>query len=231
MAVAEAAGQPLERRVVSHFFEHPKKVAAIVGGKAELGIVGHDFSQSVEHLVRHDSALMMATFWPRVGKQDKHTVDRNSWQRRNQQPRIAAKDADVFKMPARDLRQQFRYSVFEYFAAYEAGLGILLGLQREMFAPAKPDLQPSRSPEAVEQHSGIERAGCRKIHDKLRQRTRDQGPLSGTKGSTAATAVDKPTPRRLRIRAFQKARRRSSTKSNLSQEKPPSASGFRPKWP
>jgi hypothetical protein len=154
--IGGAACQPLEGWVIGHSFEHPAKVVTIVGGKTEFGIVGHDFSQSVECLVRHDSALMVAAFWPRIGKQDKHAVDRSHWQRCNQQPRVVGKDADVFEMSMRDSRQQFGYSVLEDFAADEAGLGMMFSLQREMLAPTKPDLEPSRLSQAAKQHSGIE---------------------------------------------------------------------------
>ncbi len=154
--IGGTACQPLEGGVIGHPFEHPAKVVTIVGGKTEFGIISHDFSQSVECFVRHDSALMMAAFWPRIGKQDKHTIDRSRWQRCNQQPRVVGKDADVFEMSMRDSRQQFGDSVLENFAADEAGLGMMFSLQREVLAPTKPDLEPNRLSQAAEQHFGLE---------------------------------------------------------------------------
>lgn len=59
-------------------------------------------------------------------------------------------------MSMRDSRQQFAYSVLENFAADEADLGMMFSLQREMLAPTKPDLEPSRLSQAAEQHFGIE---------------------------------------------------------------------------
>jgi hypothetical protein len=53
--------------------------------------------------------------------------------------------------------------------------------------------------------------------------------LSGTQSPPAAAAEDLMTPLRLGARYAQKARRSSSTRSSLSQEKPPSRSGRRPK--
>ena len=154
--VGGAACQPLKGWVIGHSFEHPAKIVTIVGRKPEFGIVGHDFGQSVECLARHDSAFTVAAFWPRIGKQDKHTIDRSRWQRCNQQPRVVGKDADVFEMSMRDSRQQFGDSVLENFAADEAGLGMMFGLQREMLAPTKPDLEPSRLSQATEQPSRVE---------------------------------------------------------------------------
>ena len=111
------------------------------------------------------------------------------------------------------------------------GLRILFGQLREMLAAAETDLEPNRGACGTEQGSDVEVTRCREVYRQPRQQFIDEGLLSRTQSPPAAAAEDLMTPLRLAARCAQKARRSSSTRSSLSQEKPPSGSGRRPKWP
>jgi hypothetical protein len=138
--------------------EHPAKICGRVGREPKLAVVGHDLGQAVQRLTGHDAPLAVALFWPRIGKQDEYALDRRRWERRDQQARVIGKDSDILEVPPVDLRQEPADPVLEYLAAEEADFRMMLGLKREVLAPAKPDLEPNRSAPGTEQNSGIEPA-------------------------------------------------------------------------
>jgi hypothetical protein len=171
--VAGPAGKPLEFRVVGHPLEDPAEIATIVGRQTEFGIVGHDFGQTIKCLSRHDAALEVAAFGPRVGKEDEYSIDRSGRQRRDQQPRVIGKDPNVVEMPLLDLSEQFGYSVLKNLRADEADFGVMFGLEREMLTAAKADLEPCRGSHGAEQTRGVEPSGWRNAHRKPWQQSTD----------------------------------------------------------
>jgi hypothetical protein len=100
-----------------------------------------------------------------------------------------------------------------------------------MLAGAEPDFEPDRATRGAEEGTDVETTRFRNIYCQLRQRCVDAGLLPRAQRPPAAPAEDVLTTLRLAAGASQKARRNSSARSSLSQEKPPSGSGGRPKWP
>jgi hypothetical protein len=218
--------------VSGNVFENPAEVAGVIGRQAQLGVVGHDFSQAVEGFARHDPAFVLPAFWPRIREQDEHAVDRCRRQRLREQSRVIGKDPNIVEPTLLDLGEQFDCSVLEYFAADKPGLRMLLGQLCEMLATAETDLEPNRGSRGTEESICIEATRCWEVYRQPRQQFVDEGLLSGTQSPPAAAAEDLMTPLRLAAGFVpQKARRSSSTRSSRSQEKPPSGSGRRPKWP
>src|SRR5215469_3524809 len=223
--------QPFEGGMTSEAFEDPAEVTAVVGRDPQLGVVGRDRRQRVEHLAREEAALVVAPFWPGIRKQDKHAIDRSRRQRCDQQPRVIGEHANVVEAALLDLREKLDDPVLENLAADKTDLRMPFSLLRQMLAAAEADLQPYRSPRGTEQNAGIEAAGRRNSHGELRQQSRDEGLLPGTKRPSPAAAEKESRTLRPRVESRQKMRRSSSTRSSFSQEKPPSGSACRPKWP
>ena len=229
--VAGPAGQPFESGVGGHPFENPAEVVALVGHESQFGTVGHDLGQLVQCRARHDPALVLPALGPRVREQDEHAVDRGRRQRRHDQPCIIGKDPNVVEPPPLDLGKQLDYAVLKHLAADEPGLRMLLGQLRDMLTTAEPDLEPNRGSRGTKEGIRVEVTRCREVYRQPRQQFADKRLLSRTQSPPAAAAEDLVALLRLGARYPQKARRSSSTRSNLSHEKPPSGSGRRPKWP
>ena len=229
--VARPPRQPFESAVTGEAFEDPAEVIVVVRRRPQLGAVGHDLRQNIERLAQDEAALVVAPFRPGIGKQYEHPIDRGRRQRRDQQPRVVGKDPDVVDAPLLDLREKLDDPVLENLAADKTDLRMPFGLLRQMLAAAEADLKPYRSPRGAEQNAGIETAGRRNSHGKLGQQSRNEGLLSGAKRPSPATTEEESRGLRLRRGSRQKLRRSSSARSSLSQEKPPSGSACRPKWP
>ena len=172
---------------------------------------------------------MVAPFRPRIGKQNEHSIDRSRRQRCDQQPPVIGKNPNVVEAPRLDLREKLDDPILENLAADEPGCWMAFGLLRQMLAAAETDLKPYWSPRGAEQNVGIEAARRLNSYRKPRQQSRDEGLLPPAKRPSAATAENEQGG--LRAKNRQKMRRSSSTRSSFSQEKPPSGSACRPKWP
>src|SRR5215471_17852262 len=186
--VARPPRHPFEGGMTSKAFEDPAEIVGVVGGGAQLGAVGHDFRQPVEHLARKEAALVVAPFRPRIGKQNEHSIDRSRRQRCDQQPPVIGKNPNVVEAPRLDLREKLDDPILENLAADEPGCWMPFGLLRQMLAAAETDLQPYRSPRRAEQNAGIEAARRRNSHRKPRQQSRDEELLPRAKRPSAATA-------------------------------------------
>jgi hypothetical protein len=105
------------------------------------------------------------------------------------------------------------------------------GLGCQVLAAAEADLEPEVVDGRAEERARIERAALRQGDPDRGQQMLEERGLPGAKRPAAAPAVD-PALRRLGQGSLrQKARLRFGARSVFSQEKPPSASGGRPKWP
>jgi hypothetical protein len=123
--------------------------------------------------------------------------------------------------------------------ADEADPGMPRGLPGEMLAAAEADLEPDIGGRSWEQGREIEplaRPGRRDAQ--LRQEMGEQPLLAGSKTPAAPPSIElQPLGlflsghRHGRLDLAQTARSKGSTRSSFSQEKPPSGSGARPKWP
>jgi len=108
------------------------------------------------------------------------------------------------------------------------------GLRGEMLAGAEADLEPELVGWNRKEPLRMEAAALRELDAQLRQQAREQVALAGTQSPPAASAVEDPAPgigARLRRVPQAKAERSCGIRSRRSQEKPPSDSGCRPKWP
>jgi hypothetical protein len=139
-----------------------------------------------------------------------------------------------------DAGQRLGDAVDERFAADEADIAMGPRLGDEMLAAAEADLEPDFPRREREQRGAI--ADRRWIDLEPRQAFFDQRSMIGPQRLAAAAPVER-APRRIlvdararligvRLRTDQETRPRNElARSVFSQEKPPSASGLRPKWP
>jgi hypothetical protein len=174
---------------------------------------------------------VLPAFWPGIREQDEDAIDCWPRKRCHDQARVIGKDPNIGEPPLLDLGEQLDYPVLEYFAADKPNLRMLLGQLREMLAAAETDLEPNRAAGVTEVGGDVEATRWRMIYRQPWQQFVDEGLLSRTQSPPAAAAEDLRASLRLGAGYAQKARRNSSTRSSLSHEKPPSASGRRPKWP
>ena len=132
-------------------------------------------------------------------------------------------DADVGEAAAVDQGAQAGQAVDEGLAADQPDLAVRLRLGGEMFAAAETNFEPYRVGLVIEQGRRIEsRLGG---DQQSRQQRIDQRLAAPAQPLAVTPPVELPVPYQ------QSAAFRSSTRSRRSQEKPPSASGARPKWP
>jgi hypothetical protein len=184
--VAGSASQPFESRMIGNSLEHPREKISIVGRKAQFAAIVHDLRQDVEHFAGNEAAPLMASLWPRVGKQYEDALDRRRRKRRDQQPRVAGEEPDVFDATTLYVRQQFCDPVFEYFATDEADFGMMFGLNGKVLAPTEPDFKPNRPVPGAEHATRIQLARHRDRQCEPRQQIADQDLLSRAKRSPAA---------------------------------------------
>ena len=143
-----------------------------------------------------------------------------------------------------DRRQQLGDAVDEGLAADEADIGIFARPGDEVLAAAETYLEPDLARSEREQR--LARGERRRIHLQSRQQLRDEARVMGAQRLAPDAAMNQPTPARAGLGgvgfAARRERRRDglgdyarprncSARSVFSQEKPPSASGARPKCP
>ena len=158
--------------------------------------------------------------------------------------RVARAQPDIVEALLVDRRQQLGDAVDERLAADEADIGILARLRDQMLAAAEADLEPDFARRKCEQ--GLARGERRDIHFEPRQQLRDEARVMGAQRLAPAAAINSAAPVRAGLGGVGFAARRErrqdgsrdyarprncSARSVFSQEKPPSASGVRPKWP
>jgi hypothetical protein len=103
-------------------------------------------------------------------------------------------------------------------------------LRRQMLAGAEADLEPDRLDRAIEQPTRIDRPLARQFDPQPRQQRVEKLALSRAE-LAAATAAVQERPARAVAGIAQNTARSCGTRSRRSHEKPPSASGARPKCP
>ena len=165
------------------------------------------------------------------------TRDRQpSGRRRDQRRRVARPQPHVVERVLLDAGERLGDPVEERLATDEPDIAPRPGLRQQMFRPAKADLQPDFVRREREQSAAI--ADLRAADLEPRQKLGDQARLMGPQPSAPAAPVERAARRiagrlaLLRRAADQATRPRSwLTRSVFSHEKPPSASGGRPKCP
>ena len=195
-----------------------------------FGPVNH---ASDDGLIANEAPPVVFFFRPRIGKKGIDPAKRSLGQTGQELPRVIVKNADVGYPFAFDQAQQAGYAVIKRLAADKPDVGTGPGLGRQVFPGAETDLEPDFGNRALE--SAFEVEGCARgweLQAQPGQQGLDQRLAAGTQFVAAAPAV--PAKRfvtDIGAQVAPKADFRSSTRSMLSHEKPPSASGARPKWP
>jgi hypothetical protein len=105
-----------------------------------------------------------------------------------------------------------------------------LRLGNQVLTAAEADLQPDRINRAGKQRLKIGRRRRRDIDAQARQQRGEQFRLAGAQPFALAPAVERAGTG-FALLAQLTARFRLAARSVCSQEKPPSRSGARPKWP
>src|SRR3546814_6156972 len=116
---------------------------------------------------------------------------------------------------------------------YEPRLRMRRRLGRKMLAAAESHFEPEIAGRTAEQPRGIEPPAPRQNNTRLRQQFGEGAPAPRPEGPAATPSVERParTLRRCSAGNQVSAALSGSTRSVRSQEKPPSGSGARPKWP
>jgi hypothetical protein len=213
--------------------EHDTQVFHIVGGKPQLALIGQDMGQGIEHGGRDKTAFVMTLLRPGIGEENEHPLDRGFGERLDQQTRIVHEKPHIDETPPPHLRQQLRNAVLEDLAADETAARLRSGLRSQMLAGTESKLEPDRFDWRVEQSAGLEPSDFRQVEAQIGKQRRQDLALSGPQLAAAAAAIEDPLAGCVRIGGLrpQNAALSSFTRSSRSQEKPPSASGVRPKWP
>jgi hypothetical protein len=214
--------------VARRVLDHPADIARIVGGEAQLAAIDHRRGEEIERCRRDDAALVVAQLRPGIGKEDEDAGQYRLGQRRQEQPRIVYEEPDIADVLPLDVGKQLDDAVLEDLAADKALARRRRGLRRQMLAGAKADLERDRLGRRGEQRGRVEAPLRRQRDGEPRQQRRQQVLLSRAELAAAAAAIKDAPAERL---FAQKAPRSALTRSSCSQEKPPSGSGGRPKWP
>ena len=220
-------GDPLKR---------PANIFHVIAGEAQLGPVLQQPGKRIQVFRRYEAAPVVPFLWPGVGKQHESAPDAGVGQGVEQQPRVVVENPDVGEIPLADVGEQAGHPVDVGLAADEADIGMGAGLRRQVLAGAEAHFQPNVGHRSVKNGRQVEPAAAfRRRHPQARQQVPQQFLPALAQPVAAPPAVPAgPVVAGLRAAAGQlppKMDLRSSTSPVRSQEKPPSESGGRPKWP
>ena len=159
-------------------------------------------------------------------------------QRFDQRARVAGANPDVGELLLVDRRQQLGDAVDEGLAADEADVRLFARPGGQMLAAAEADLEPEFA--GANGRTGS-RPRARPVDLEPRQQFGHEPRVIGAQRLALAAPVERPTldrvGRGVRLRSAPSSRHDQARRANwsarsvFSQEKPPSASGARPKWP
>jgi len=173
----------------------------------------------------------VALLGPGIWKEDEDPLDRSRGQRLNQHAGVIHEKPHIGEASLLHLGEQLDDAVLEHFAADQAAAWLSRGLCRQVLARPEAELEPYRLHRCGKKAARLEQTFSRHIEAELRQKRCEEFALRGPQLTAVATAVDDPRVRRIDggRACVQNAARNSVTRSSRSQEKPPSASGVRPK--
>src|SRR5579883_1792486 len=230
--------RPGEIGIVEKAAQGPAGVIVDIGGESDLA-AGTENAGELAHARRRDEApLFVPPLGPGVRVKNEEPRYGAIRQRFDQRAGVARPEPDIVEPLLFDRRQRLGDAVDERFGADEADIAMRQGLGDQMLAAAKADFEPDLA--------GLERKKRRAIkprrdaHFDLRQQFTQQRCVMAAQGLAMRPSInDAPLAglaggRRIIVvvQRDQAARRlKFSTRSVFSQEKPPSASGLRPKWP
>lgn len=188
----------------------------------------------LEGIVANKAPAVMPFFRPWIRKQGINPAETGIGQDRKKLPYVIIENADVCKTAVFNQAQYGCNAVDEWLATDKSDIRVSLGLSGKMFAAAEPDFEPKILNRAGKQ--GLHVHGLiigRQLQPKARQEIVDQGLAAGTQFVPPPPAVEPRFVLNISVagQLAPKADFKSSTRSVRSQEKPPSSSGERPKWP
>ena len=174
---------------------------------------------------------MVAALGPGVGEQQEDAPDAGIAEVGDEFARIAIMHANVGNALLVNVAEQLGDAVNVGLAADEADVRMGRGLPGKVLAAAEADLQPDILDVAEQALRLLERAHAR-LDAQSGEQVLDQPRLAGAQRRTLAPAIELAPVLGVVIGRDQvRARLSSPERSTRSQEKPPSASGGRPKWP
>jgi hypothetical protein len=181
----------------------------------------------------------VAPFRPGIGIEHEDSRQDGVGQRRDQRAGVAGAQPDIVELFPLDRRQRLGEAVVEGLGAEKADVAMRRRLGDQMLAAAKADFEPDFAWGERKQRRAIEPR--RRADFQPRQQVPDQRRLAAAQGLAMGPAIERAPLAGIRTgsgRGFvfscgdQETRRlKSPARSVRSQEKPPSASGLRPKWP
>src|SRR5439155_4526636 len=160
-------------------------------GKTQFGARTHDDRQAIERRRCYETALVMALFRPRIGKQDKDAAERARHEAIDEETGVVGEDADIGEALRGDVADQPSDAVFEDLRADKTDIGMRHCLDSEMLAAAKADLEPDLARRWRKQHSRVERLPLGQGERESRQQARRQ-PLAARPQRASAAAAIKP---------------------------------------
>ena len=213
--------------------KRPGDVIGNVRGEAQLTARPDGACEKSQRLFINEAALVVPFFRPGVGIENEGTGETGWRQTLEQETGVVIQYSNIGEVALVDLRHEFCDAVQKRFAAHDAHMGMGCGLMGEMFAAAEADLEPDLIdiaeqglrvyPPVPKRNGDPRKEGLHQI-----RLTRLQGLALGAPINVAARAVGfaaQGVPSQRTAAAILSAR------SVFSQEKPPSESGVRPKWP
>ncbi len=168
---------------------------------------------------RDEAPPVMARFRPGIGIEQIDAFQRPVGQELEKRAHVTWMDSDVGELLRFDECQELRHAIDEGFGTDEGDFGMKRRLMRKMLAAAEADLK-SDGP--------VLEVVARWIELELRQKLGHQPRVMRTQGLALAPPVELEAPFPV---AHFTAALSALTRSVFSQEKPPSPSACRPKWP
>lgn len=199
----------------------------MIGCDAKLAARSQRAGNQLERLRRAESSFLVPSLGPRIGKEQEDARERTGRQGPQQQSRIIEQNADIPLPSCFEQKEQVRDAVDERLATEKADIRMKRSLGRQVLAAAEADFEPELARRRFEDRGGVEQAFGRQADGQCLQSAPDQFRFASPQSTAAPAAIDSSGRRRGQARADF----RLATRSVRSQENPPSASGWRPKWP
>ena len=230
------AGAPLQDVTIGQQRQRPSGVAHVVRCEQQLAARSKHASEGRDCLRPDKPAPVMLSLWPGIGEQDEQPIDAGGLETVEQHAGVVRENAHAFEAQPMRASQQRGDTVHVRFAADTADLGMGQRLPDQMLAGAEADLQPDLSRRAWKKQPRIELLTVgRQRQTQIGQSLGQQIALRRAQRAAKLSAVGPWPARRRRPQRLghpaANSLRKPSTRLVTSQEKPPSGSGARPKWP
>ena len=123
-------------------FQRIGQIGFVVGGEAQFRPRPQHPRQFVQHLHLQETALVMPGLGPGIGEQQEKAAERSVRQGRDDVPPVAFIDPNIVQRIICKLCQKLGDAHLIGLGPDQADIRILAGKLKQVFARAKPDLQP-----------------------------------------------------------------------------------------